>query len=294
MHSTTERHCVRCSQRLTDAASMEVGIGPVCRKKDNKLLAQQFSANLTKAQELYEQMITKAAALPRETHETFAAIGDDLMSNADGDFRKLVKRCEYLLSWTFDMKEEFAALIEALGYAALAHIWRFGDGVPGPAAVSLCGDRLAVKGPRNRGAIALLREIPGRKWDPASKAWTAPLTSIDAFERAVATGYPVCSFDGGIKDWKEFRANVAMYASKLPTAAPAAPKPAPKCVLTRRVADVLVASPYNVEFVNEVRRLRHAKWDAGRRVWRVDAAAEAVLIDLCKKHYGTVDIREEH
>jgi hypothetical protein len=292
MHSTTERHCVRCSQRLTDAASMEVGIGPVCRKKDNKLLAQQFSANLTKAQELYEQMITKAAALPRETHETFAAIGDDLMSNADGDFRKLVKRCEYLLSWTFDMKEEFAALIEALGYAALAHIWRFGDGVPGPAAVSIVGDRLLVRGPRNRGAIELLREIPGRKWDPAAKAWSAPLTSIDAFHRAVATGYPVCSFDGGIKDWDELRANVALYEAKAPPK-PAA-KPAPKCTLTRRVADVLVSSPYNVEFVNEVRRLRNAKWDAGRRVWRVDAKAEALVIDLCKKHYGDVDIREEH
>ena len=45
--------------------------------------------------------------------------------------------------------------------------------------------RVAIEFPYDRGLIALVREIPGRRWDPGRKVWTAPLEMLSEVVRVL-------------------------------------------------------------------------------------------------------------
>ena len=45
----TSRHCSRCGDSLSDPISREIGVGPVCLKKDSVLLAKAQPANYPQA-----------------------------------------------------------------------------------------------------------------------------------------------------------------------------------------------------------------------------------------------------
>jgi len=46
LNATIVRFCSRCQKELTDPASLEAGVGPQCRNRDNHLYAKAIEANL--------------------------------------------------------------------------------------------------------------------------------------------------------------------------------------------------------------------------------------------------------
>ena len=76
---------------------MEVGIGPICRKLDNALLAKLIPADVESARTAAKKVLINE--LPAETFNTFSNVLEDLEIGTD-DWRKTVKRIEWILSWS--------------------------------------------------------------------------------------------------------------------------------------------------------------------------------------------------
>lgn len=204
------RHCFRCSRELTDAASLEAGIGPICRQLDNAILATTFPvepANLALARDKVVEALALAAMqgdtlapmIPAECIPTVQAILDATANvEANGDYRKVVKRVEWVLSFqlNWQVKNPLVALVSALGYKALVGLWS-GKTATGKVTVSVTTAEsgavdLIVSGPRNRFAgIALSKS--GAKFHYADKAWhlfDARPKALGFWAEAVQIYYP--------------------------------------------------------------------------------------------------------
>src|SRR5574337_466061 len=77
----TIRQCSRCGQELTDPASRECGVGPVCRHKDNDLYSKTIVANFAGA--TMNVMSIEANNLPEETRARFEAMKMALLRRAE-------------------------------------------------------------------------------------------------------------------------------------------------------------------------------------------------------------------
>jgi len=134
----TLRHCSRCRKELTDPASRECGVGPICRNKDNHLYAKTIQANLPVAGALI--LGTHADQLPVELQERFESFkasflkkseqvqkaNDDIMAMklAGSDYRDEVRELDYFLSYMMSdtLRERLIKIVEALGYIGLAGV----------------------------------------------------------------------------------------------------------------------------------------------------------------------------
>lgn len=278
----TERSCCRCGKQLVDAASMEVGIGPVCRKKDNHVLACQFPRDMDAARSALAFSIDRAT-IPSEALATFETVLSDISDEKHSlDYRPEIKRIEWLLSWPTikeNYRARFCAIVEALGYVALAMIWRNESGVPGAASVRFSEGRFYVKGPKNGAAIGMLRAIDGRQFHRETKEWSVLASALAAFERAVRTCYP--QNDGS---WEAMRVLAEDAKPSVVEEKPAAP------VVNLEVLKtiVVVRTPYNADFVRELKELPYKmrKWDGDRRAWLVELALLPTVRTLITKHYG--------
>ena len=135
---STYRHCSRCHSELTDPASQECGIGPVCRKKNNNLYARTITAKLPVAsaivlgtdkemfhadiQERYEKFKNRfLKKLQKAEPETAEGI---CLTSFGVDFRNEIKDIDYFLSYRNSpgVRDRLIKLVEALGYVGLASI----------------------------------------------------------------------------------------------------------------------------------------------------------------------------
>jgi len=221
-------YCARCGQDLTDAASRECGVGPVCRNLDNAILATYIPANVSEARdawaaaskELGNELATTEAGPTAAT--VYAALFD-----ADApsviDWRVTIKRIEFLVSRCGGRcargARALAPVAAALGYVGLASIW-LDQAAKGKALIwaqlgrtsEWNGKRYAdegaylfVSGPRNAAANAAIKRITDRRFhsgdahvahkrDPKSTrdpaAWSVPAKHFDAFLAVVQAHYP--------------------------------------------------------------------------------------------------------
>ena len=159
------RSCSRCGRELTDSASRECGVGPVCRKKDNAIFARQIPANLSTA--LVAVLEFSADSFHAEISESFEAVrveflrkveaarvefGADQMATIPGaDFRDTVDWLDMSLSYrtSHAHRNLVIGLIDDLGYVSLASVLR-GDACMSPATLELEGDRVLLKGKSNK------------------------------------------------------------------------------------------------------------------------------------------------
>ena len=72
----TVRHCSRCQKALTDAVSLEVGVGPICRSIDNHVLAVTIPADLVAAADNLAAALEYAVGYARERKAFGQAIVD--------------------------------------------------------------------------------------------------------------------------------------------------------------------------------------------------------------------------
>jgi hypothetical protein len=270
MISIGSRACCRCWKDLTDAASMEVGVGPICRKLDNAILARKIPSNVAAAQAAAGRVVD--ADLPEPVRPTYGQVMADLMDFSTVDWRKTVKRIEWILSWgmTDTMRKALIEIVRSLGYIGLAALLS-GEAATGATVVTFENGRLYLRGPRNKaGAYQIKKLIPGWKFVPAvggsKAAWTVPAAAAEKFATIAITYWVNIS---GIDEAVE-----AAKAAPVAAVESAPAKAGPNVTISAPTNGWMkVASPFNAEFVIAIKKLPHPsrKWNVVEKVWEVEA-----------------------
>lgn len=307
------RMCVRCHRELTDAASMEVGIGPICRKLDNSLLAAQIPANVPQARLAISTVPVEK--LDPQTVNVFATV-DAALNTTDAlfrqDWRTEVKRLEWLLSFDASRQSALVALtgvVRSLGYVGLASLWE-GTASTGVAKVRCADGRLYVAGPRNADFRMAVKKVTGWKFhyakDNERPEWSVPVTAYEDFNTMLMTYYPVS--DGRTEAIEAAKVAVAALLAT----APAAPVPA-NVIVTAPVSAsvgatvsvkgkvrieagpewVKVFTPYNAHFISELKTTisyGSRKWEPVAKCWEVRASETAALQSLLQKHFNAGEV----
>ena len=307
--TTTSRNCTRCHKELTDAASMEAGIGPVCRKLDNALLARLIPSNVTRAVELLTRLSLATAA--EGTTDTLSKVMDAIRAPdaaAREDWRVEVKRIEWVLSHADNqpLRATLTSVVSALGYVGLASLWN-GEAATGKAFVTCqtigsLGTRLVIVGPKNSSARAAFKTIPGYRFHAKGTVegvekpcWSFAATQFAAFRLVVITHYP--NHTGLVEAVEAAQAAVVAAAQAAApvvaaTPAPVAPVAAPKaakCSIEAVGVLLKIRTPYNPAFIAELKNAltwSDRRWNSGEKVWEVSANNQNVVTGLVIKHYG--------
>lgn len=287
------RRCVRCRKDLTDAASRNVGIGPVCRKMDNDVLAKTFDSDPELAIERLSAFDVEALAEP--TRKPFAELAQRIREcSKHGDYRAVVAQLEWVLSFEDNHRhaEEMAGIPFALGYAAIPALWA------GEIAKSLSTlwvnperTRLFITGPNKRAGREEIKKVQGRKFhhmgtlhEPNMVAWSVPVSAAEQLRSVVYRYYPMHDFLNGLT-----------WSAVLAMAATAAPADAPKAPVARIFvgADFAhVSTPYDGEFVAQIKALSEhsARWDADTKTWRVPLPFLSKIQALTERTFGGVNV----
>lgn len=209
--NASHRHCSRCGLELTDVASMERGIGPICAGKDTHLYAKTIPANYAMANifalSLSEEHIhqdvrtlwadTKNKLLNasersanREQINTFEWTGEDL--------RQVIKNIDYLLSWKHPhsgAKDNLVKIVHHLGYVGLAGVLA-GEASTSEATLWFENGEIKLKGKRNRSAYRAFASVRGVKVPRTlSQPYSAPVALLEPFLTLVLQYYPMYSGD---------------------------------------------------------------------------------------------------
>lgn len=283
------RNCFRCQKPLTDAASLNEGVGPICRKLDNALLAQLIPSSLSEALKSYATV--QVLRLHPETVPTFVSLEGSLReddASNRSDWRKQVKQIEWMLSYLQHPSnvEALKGIALALGYVGLVSLWN-GEASTGKAQASFESGRLVIRGPRNKAASWGFKKIAGAAFvspvyaNSTKGGWSVPAAQADAFMFAVTKYYP--NFEG---------LSAAIEAAKAYVASPEgqALAQATKPVATlAQLGDTLkVRTPYKDSFIVALKlALPYSarKWNAAEKVWEVTGPYRTQLEALLTEHF---------
>lgn len=187
----TYRSCSRCGLELTDPASRECGVGPICRAKDNHLYAKLISANLpvaasllygTHPEELHEDVAPRFMALCEAFTKkaTLAQSKNEDMFNLNltgSDFRDEVRELDFILSYrsSLETRKKLIGVVRALGYAGLAAVLS-GDASKSKAKVWFESGRVFLQGTGCTPGWRKMKQIPGIK-TPRYRGEKAPYSA---------------------------------------------------------------------------------------------------------------------
>lgn len=306
LHNHGSRRCFRCSLPLTDAASLNEGIGPICRKLDNAILARLIPSDMAKVLAAYQTV--NVLELAPETLDTFMGLEASFRATdaaARDDWRKEVKRIEWMLSHkqTFSNITALKTVVLSLGYVGLVALWS-GEAATGLATVFGSDGRLFVSGPQNKAARIAFKKIQGFKFHPVSAdfpkaCWSFPAGAFREFRLAIITHYP--NFDGLMEAVEAAQGHVEALkaAQEAEAALKAAQKPAQTAPVASaapivsivEVGDTLkVKTPYRISYISELRTTDKAllprKWNPDEKVWEFPVSHKAKVEALVEKHYG--------
>lgn len=301
----TSRNCTRCGKELTDAASMEAGIGPICRNLDNALLARLIPVNLPAARE-HLAKLDLSTSDPVSTDVLMnveAAVLNDEAA-AREDWRSEVKRIEWALSFSGNqhLRTELTAMVAALGYVGLAALWS-GDAATGEATVLFKNNLLVVQGAPKAASTAAFRSMKGR-WHPKGTlmdkaAWSVQPTRAEEFKLAIITHYPN---NTGLAEALAAAAEyLTLNPAVAPVAAPVAAAPAKAACSIENVGVLLkIRIPYDKvktpAYVNELKTSltwTDRRWNAVEKCWEVAAIHKEKVVGMITKHFGS-DVLAAH
>ena len=300
--SQGSRHCFRCDLPLTDAASLNEGIGPICRKLDNAVLARLIPSNLPEAVNAFK--LVDVLNLAPDTVRGFLVLESALTASdapTREDWREVAKRIEWMLSFaqTYQNTERLKTLVLSLGYVGLVALWN-GEAATGKASVlfnavhpgpdqltqipHIGGWRLFVSGPKKKAARFALKKIPGSTFHQATPfvkaGWSVPACQHEAFRLAVIKHYP--NFEG---------LDLAIKAAKESLVLPpgvSVTQIQPLVLITEVEGQLKVKTPYNPDFVTDLKNtipVYGRKWDPIERVWVVNVGFKAKVSDVVAKHF---------
>lgn len=292
----TIRFCSRCGQELTDPASRECGVGPICRQKDNHLYAKTIQANLPGASAII--LGTTADQFPPEVRETWTNLTDyfmrqmartqqqtDLMFTG-ADFRETVRSIDWMLSFKMNhtIKTRLVKVVGYLGYPGLASVLA-GEASTTAARIWFEAGRVFLEGKSNRHGFVAMRRIPGiviprHRGDRAP--YSAPAAQAPAFLEAVATYWPM--YEGDIDS---IRAQALAAAATAP--APATVPTGPVAVIQKRSEDVVIKFDWvrgapMYDLINAIKAIssQDRKYDPAAKVWSVKTAHMPAVMEALK------------
>lgn len=287
--SRQQRVCRRCHRPLTDVASINEGIGPVCRQLDNRLLSRLFVADFDAALRAHRRVDEKT--LCPETVDAFLNLRDAIRKKRDTgneDLREEVKRIEWILSFeqTESNVDNLITIVDALGYLGLANILR-GEATTAQATIAFEDGRFYIAAPRNKAGQEALKRIGGRfhpKEDMESARWSVPARQAEAFFLAVASYYPNSV---GLQDAVEEAEAYSGEQRKAPRAGETWVPPPQKAFTRDFGAFLTVQAPYNPAFIEAIKALPPAdrRWDSGRREWEVAGRQREAIRALIAKYF---------
>lgn len=209
----TFRSCSRCGQELTDPASRECGVGPVCRKKDNHLYAKIIAANIPMSGALL--MSITSDELPKEIQGRFKALKEGMTSrfaqiqteNEDAtafrisgsDFREEIRELDYFLSYRTspEIRDRLIAIVRNMGYVGLAAVLS-GEASKSKAKVWFEDGRVYLQGTGCTPGWKKMKKIPGVKTPQyyGEKApYSAPAAYAGAFLSVIIEHWPLYDAD---------------------------------------------------------------------------------------------------
>lgn len=303
--------CAICSRNLTDAVSINEGVGPICRGIANEVLAKGIPVQDTV---FFTSLCIKASDLPEICAPVWEQVSEDIINKTDKDFRATVKRIAWILS--HGMKEAtrnvLIMLVENLGYLGYAELLK-GKGF---AKCEFIADqnRLSITG----------------KWIP--EAFMALKKNVPISERAYVSKGKVCQllvagkhaefFQGWVSEFwplnddletvvslalvqnpkveivKIEEPSVNLFVKNLFSA------PIPKIEIKQEEPKVQVKivtgqkmcsvqSPYNEKFIALVKSLSWRRYIPESKSWGFDPSQLSKVQDFLTQAYGSVEITTE-
>lgn len=286
------RSCSICKRDLTDAASVETGVGPICRQRSNDALARSFPASFAEAFSLVCIAREKGllVTIP-PAQATLDAIGDAFLMDPDAhdrqDWRTVIKQCEWILSHKHiggRLRCFLHDLAEALGYHATVALWR-GEMVIGKATLTFSNGLLTLRSPRPCADVRERMREEGWRFNPTSKGWSLRFVStgeIDRAELLVRSYFFDCDTTEALADARDALRSPSVSSGNPPATPPSLP------LWERRGNALALHTPYNAAFVQALKTTippRARQWVAAAKEWVVNAEHEAAVVALIGEHF---------
>lgn len=257
----TRRYCSRCGDALTDPASRECGVGPVCRKKDTHLYAKTIVANFglatVRAMSVREEMLAPEvvsvwkAAVKRllKAAEKVANLTDDMtiMQRTGADLREVVRACDLVCSYenpTPIVRSTVVDVVRACGYVGLAAVLS-GEASTSPSRVWFENGRVYMSGLGNKSGWAAMRQIPGvltPKYRGDRAPYSVPAVQAARFLENVRRYWPM--YEGDIAALATEAATWVQNNQAVATAAAASTAPVHVFGINTRSQDFVVNFPW--------------------------------------------------
>lgn len=302
------RHCSRCNQPLTDPASWERGIGPICAKKDTHLFAKTIAANYAMAS--IHLLNVSVDTLPETLQPVWISLVGLVLekmqtaskNTADNDFyitgedcRLVCKVIDFMLSYKLpgNAKRDMIQLVKHLGFVGLAGVLS-GESSTGAAELKFENGKLSLIGSSNKSGFNAMRVIPGivvpRK--RGGGAYEAPAAQHDKFIAAVMEFWPC--FDGKVDEIRtqcmEWIAANPIIVNKQLAIDPS--KRNAKVMYRSATNEIVVSFDWLKEvsprIIDEIKTInfRERRYDATTRTWTIKADHRSKVVDLLSPHYN--------
>ena len=317
-----QRFCSRCGKALTDAASTEVGVGPICRHLDNALLAKHIPSNIGAARDSAKKV--DFSHFPEETVQTWLKVEAAVVAEGAEevqDWRETVKRVEWMLSHAVKepSKTHLMGMVFSLGYIGLVSLWK-GEAATGLASCWFDTGRIYVSGPQNKAARITLRKIWGAKFHGGSyvpaadhlgekvKAWSFPADKAELVQKAVWAHYPNNeNLLGAVETAKAYLLAVEQEKAKQAPVEVPAPVQAPVVAAPAQVTKpgsgafaslaenrwLMLKTPgYKAAFVTAIKEIppKDRKWSYETTAWTVAPTHKAKALSLFTQAWPDADI----
>jgi hypothetical protein len=205
MTSKTLRNCSRCGKELSDFASLECGVGPSCRGKNNDIFAKQIPADVASCSAIILSLTKEQFHV--DIAEQFDSIKNEFLTKiqrasqnnyghglilSGSDFRKIVGWFDMSLSFPTNnnTKTLVTKLIQALGYQRLAGVLR-GDVCMSPAKITIQDGMLVLDAKNNKMGYFAMKKVPGVILPRyRGLAYKAPVSSYKQFLDTVERHWP--------------------------------------------------------------------------------------------------------
>jgi len=300
----TASHCCVCRAELTDAESVEHGIGPVCSKRYYSPLHKPNASQIKNALGLLA-----CGDFPEHIEEGFTK----LVNTKDGEPHANARvACNLLVYWAschYDERDEVfkcSAIIRTLGYIELA------DKLEADRTVAIVrehDDHLEVFIPAKYRFTSDMKDIPGTETlldhetgptgQPVEKprkvgrkvGWKVPIKEKDYFLTVLGfhCGGELACGDGKVwkvprKTWYDLR------PFKTPAKATTSTAPSNGAIRLEATSNghFRVFTPYNTDFIVDLKKInyKHRRWNPKDRCWEVEKKFETEVKGLITKHYG--------
>ena len=213
MYTTHDfRRCSRCNLPLTDQKSFEIGVGPICLKKDKLLYSKTLQVQIahlgkylcdldldnlpieikSEVLSVKNSIFSKLQiAVANQTNENVLSCSTQTPPTL---FIKEVKRIDYFLSWqlSHQNKQAFINIVYAIGFPALANVFA-GKASTGEADIKFVDGNFLILGSRVKTAyieFIKLRDIQVPKRYGA-KEYIIPAKYVDKILNWVYEYWPI-------------------------------------------------------------------------------------------------------